>query len=298
MKGCARSLILGLALYGVIAGGIAWLLQQFFALPLARTWQVAIGTGLLLWAGLSLFAAIPGRFRERASIGACLRGERPVDGRQIGIVGTISALGPLLRAPLTGAECLAYQYTISKFVKSGKHSSITAMVEGLALTPSLIATPCGSFRLLAVPTLDVGGEPLAHEVAVRNAAELLRTGRFESPGPPARGTMARRLSDDDGAYRCEHIYATGPLPLDECTFRESVVRPGDKVYVHGLYSELRGGVVPHLNWATETRLLSGDVDEVARKLGRSIRNYAIGGVICCAIAAGILAAFLAQAGPA
>ncbi|MEX0880533.1 MAG: hypothetical protein WEB59_13690 [Thermoanaerobaculia bacterium] len=295
MKGCARSLFLGLAVYLAIAGGIAWLLHLRFSLPLERTWQVSAGAGFFAWVGLTLLFGILEFFRERASIRACLCGQRPADGRQTGIVGTIDAAGPLLRAPLSGTLCLAYKYTISKLVKSGKGSQLATLVEGIALVPSVITTPCGSYRLLAVPTFDAEGESFSREAAAGNAAELLRTARFEPPGKASRGALERQWTDDDGAFQCDRNHTTAEFPLEECVFREDVVKSGEKVYAYGLFSEQRGGLVPHPNWSKETRILRGDVEEVTRKLKRKIRNYAVGGVICCGIAAGILYAFLNHA---
>lgn len=292
MKGCARSLVLAFAAYLAIAAVIAWLLHQFFGLSPRLSWPAAFGAAVFGWAGLSLFFTIPERLRERGSIRACLRGERPVHGRQVGLVGTIDAVGPLLRAPLSGTECVAYKYAISMLQTGGNRRRIVPMVEGMALTPSVIASPCGSFRLLAVPAFDGGGPAFSDEVAMRNAAELLRTGRFETA--VARGDLERELTDDDGAFRRDRNLGPADLPLAECSFREDVVRPGEKVYVNGFYSEARGGIVPQPNWAKQTRLLRGDIEEVTGQLQRQIRNYAVGAVICCAIAAGIVAAFVAQ----
>lgn len=58
MKGCARSLFLGHAVYLAIGGGIAWLLHARFALPIERTWLVSAGTGFLAWVGLTLLLVV------------------------------------------------------------------------------------------------------------------------------------------------------------------------------------------------------------------------------------------------
>lgn len=301
MKGCARSFALTLMVYVASAAGIAWLLYERFDLPLDRMWHVSLGAGVFVWVGLTLIGGVPEVFRERGSIRACLRGQRPVDGRQVGLVGTITTSSPLLRAPLSGTQCLAYKYAILMLEKSGKNRSVVTLVEGIAIVPSAIATPCGSFKLLAVPTLETGGGMFTHDAAIRettirNAAELLRTARFEAPGKVVRGTLEKRLTDDDGAFQCDQNHTTQAIPLDECRFQEDVVKSGEKVYVYGLYSEQRGGLVPHPNWSKDTRILTGDIDEVTRKLGRKIRNYTLGGVLFCGIGSGIVAFFLHQVG--
>lgn len=301
MKGCARSLALALLVYAGSAAGIALLLYGLFDLPHALIGLISLVAGVFVWVGVTLIGAIPAVFGERASIRACLRGERPVDGRQVGLVGTISTSNPLLRAPLTGTRCLAYKYAILMREKTGRVRNMTTVVEGIALVPSSIATPCGNFKLLAVPILETGGriftgDPAIRETTLRNAAELMRTTRFEAPGKVVRGTLERRLTDDDGAFQWDQNYSLEALPLDECQFQEDVIKSGEKVYVHGLYSEQRGGLVPQPNWSKDTRIITGNIDEVTRKLGRRIRNYTLGGVIFCGIGAGIVAYFLHEAG--
>lgn len=226
-----------------------------------------------------------------------------MDGRQVGLMGTITTSSPLLRAPLSGSPCLAYKYSISMMDKTGKNHSIVTLVEGIAIVPSHIATPCGNFKLLAVPTFETGGllfspDANVRETTLHNAAELLRTATFEPPGTIVRGALEKQWTDDDGAYHRDQNHSAQSIPLDECRFQETIVRQGEQVYVHGLYSAQRGGLVPHANWSKPTRILTGDIDEVTRKLGRTMRNYLSGGVLLCGIAAGIVAYFLQQIGKA
>ena len=75
-----------------------------------------------------------------------------------------------------------------------------------------------------------------------------------------------------------------------------IVPPGEKVCVSGLFSEGKGGIVPHANWARTARIMKGDGGDVQRQLGRRIVRYAVGGVVSAAAAAGILAMFIAHAG--
>ena len=282
-------------MYLAIGGGIAWLLHARYALPLERTWQVSAGVGFLALVGFRFLFGILELVRERGLLRASLSGQRPVEGRRTGIVGTIAASGPLLRAPLSGAECLAYKYTISKLVKGIRSSYLATVVEGIALVPSVITNPSGSYRLLAVPTIEPGGVDLSRETAIRNAAELLRTAPFVPLGTAARGTLERQWTDDDGAYQIDRNYTDKELDLAVCKFQEDVIRPGEKVYAYGLFSEQRGGLVPHPNWAKETRILRGDGEQVTRTLGRKIRNSAVGGLVFCGVAAGIMYAFLNHA---
>lgn len=82
------------------------------------------------------------------------------------------------------------------------------------------------------------------------------------------------------------------VPWGTCQFQENLIRRGDRVYVVGLFSESRGGIVPDPNWAKETRIMKGDGEAILRQLGSRIVRYAVGGVVSLAASAGIIALFL------
>lgn len=87
--------------------------------------------------------------------------------------------------------------------------------------------------------------------------------------------------------------AASPLPSPWACFSGSRSRSGgDRVYVVGLFSESRGGIVRDPNWANETRVMKGDGETVLRQLGSRIVRYAVGGVVSLAASAGIIALFL------
>ncbi|MFN2633177.1 MAG: hypothetical protein ABR610_07155 [Thermoanaerobaculia bacterium] len=85
------------------------------------------------------------------------------------------------------------------------------------------------------------------------------------------------------------------VALQECLFREDLIRRGEKVYAVGLFSEPRGGIVPHHNWAKETRIMKGDGDAVLRHLGQRIRSYFVGSLLAAAASAALLWMFLSHA---
>ncbi len=279
----------------MLAGVLAFL-QYRYALAPGRVIGPAFFAALFGFIGLGLLASIRKPVTERAALAGCLAGRRPADGKRTGIAGTIEAAGELLRSPMTGTECLAYRYEIDLTVGAGRSRHRTVYFDGVALVPSAISTPAGSFRLLAVPEFDFGREDVDPKRALFHWSEHVKTAAFETP-EAARKTLAKQWTDDDGSYRSEKRHPTnGEVPLEECKYHEDLIRPGDRVYAVGLYSEARGGIVPHPNWANVTRIMKGDPDSILRQLKARIVRYAVGGIVCLGAAGGILAAFLSHAG--
>ena len=296
VKGCARSLVLQLAGFLAIVGGVLLLLQLRYALPPGKTLGASLLAGLFGWVGWMLIVGIRQPARERSALRGCLAGTRPLDGKWVGVAGTIAASGELLRSPLTGVECLAYKYEIFRVQGSGKQRLKTSYFEGIALIPSVITTRAGAFRLLAVPTFDFGAEGVDPERAVFNWTEHVKTAAFEPDS--SRRTLEKQWTDDDGAYRCEKRNPSkAEVPFAECTFEEDLIRSGDRVYAVGLFSESRGGLIPHPNWAMQPRIMKGDPDSVLRQLKARIVRYLVGGILSLAAAAGIIAAFISNARP-
>ncbi len=277
-------------------GGVLYLLNQHYALAPAKSLGATVVVSLLAWIGLGLLVGIRQPVRERAALAGCLAGRRPADGERTGIAGTIDAAGELLRSPLTGTACLAYRYEIYLYVGHGRRRTRAVYFEGVALVPSVVSTPAGSFRLLAVPEFDFGREDVDAQRALFHWSEHVKTATFETP-EAARKTLAKQWTDDDGAYRSEKRHPTdGEVPLEECKYHEDLIRKGDPVYVVGRFSESRGGIVPDANWANVTRIMKGDPDAILRQLGARTVRYAVGGIACLGAAAGLLAAFLSHAG--
>jgi hypothetical protein len=293
VKGCARSLFFQLVQFLAAVGAVMAFFQFRHGLPPGKTLGASLFAGVFGWIGLTLLFGILQPLRERSALRDCLAGKRPRDGTRVGIAGTIAATGEPLRAPMTGADCVAYKYEIFQIVGSGKQRMHHRYFEGIALVPSVIATPAGTFRLLAVPAFDFGTDSVRPERALAHWNEHVKSARFEPPS--SNRTLEKQWTDDDGAYRCEKDHTGGkPVPLTESTFQEDLVRGGDRVYAVGLFSESRGGLVPHANWAKETRIMKGDPESVLRQLESRIVRYLVGGILSLAAAAGIVIAFLSN----
>jgi hypothetical protein len=293
VKGCARTLLLQLAGFLAAAGAVMLFLRERHGLAPGRTIGVSLGIAFFVWMALGYLVGIAQPVRERAALRECLAGRRPADGKRTGVAGTIDILGAALLSPLTGSECVAWKYEISLTTGSGKNRHKSVFFEGIALVPSAISTPSGSYRLLAVPAFDFGAESIEMATALRHWTEHLKTAVFE---PKPRRALEKQWTDDDGAYRSESRNAGDDAPIEECDFREDLIRRGEAVYVHGLFSEARGGIVPHANWARETRVMKGNADSVLRQLRGRIVKYAIGTAVCAGLAFGIYAAYLAHVG--
>jgi hypothetical protein len=270
-------------------------LQRSYGHPPTATLGVGLFAGGIGWVSAGLLWAAVKAWRERAALADAVAGRPPVDGKAAVLTGRLEPMGKKVTAPLDGAECLVYAYEILVDTGSGKRRHIAPLYRGTALAPCSILTATGTYRLLAVPELD-GLEPeaLSREAALARAAEYVRRTTFR-PRTTSAGELEERWCDDDGAYRADVSYVEGKaVDLASCSLVQRHVRPGAPVCVFGLYSETRGGIVPHPNWAKPTRLFLGDAARVARDLASSaLRRLAVG-LLAGAAAAGLVAAFLSR----
>jgi hypothetical protein len=278
------------------AAAVMGFLRAVHGYPPSKTIGVSLLTAFFASVALGLLFGIAKPVRERASLRSGLAGKRPTDGGRASIVGTIDAVAAndKLRAPFTGVECLGYRYEIFEMRRIGKTDSKATYFEGVALIPSIVTAPSGTFRLLAVPAFDFGADEVEPGKALFHWSDYAKTAPFE-PDPKTRA-LEKEWTDDDGRYRCEKQWGMPPdVPIESCRFRESLVVPGEKVCVVGRFSESKGGIVPDANWAHVTRIMKGDGDEIFRKLGRRIVTWGIVGIVSAAAAAGILYAFVSNA---
>ena len=293
MKGCARTFLLQVLGFLAAAFAVMAFLRAVHGRPPSTSIGVSLLTAFFVCVALGLLFGIAKPVRERASLRACASGRRPRDGDRTSIVGTIDSVAgsERLRSPFTGVECLAYRYEIFEMRRVGRTDSKATYYEGVALIPSIVTAPPGTFRLLAVPAFDFAADEVEPGKALFHWREYEKTAPFE-PDPKAR-TLEKEWTDDDGRYRCEKRWGMpADVPIEGCRFRESLVVPGEKIFVVGRHSESKGGIVPDANWAHVTRIMKGDVDVVLRKLGRRIVTYVVVGVLSAAAAAGLLYAYL------
>lgn len=284
MKGCAVAGLLDLILFIAAMTPFARSIMQQGG-GVTDALGPSLLCGGILWIGLKLLFGIAQPVREKRMLAR--RHEQPLDGKQCAVSGTIHAARPL-RAPLSGISCVAFRYAILAIVGRGKNRNLAPIYEGVAVTPSTIRTPSGSYRLLAVPTFDFESELLDGEVARRNARAHLDSTTFEKPRPPrSKSRLAEEWSDDDGSYRYEVSHIEQAVPLDECRFEEFVVKQDEEVTVFGRYSRERAGLIADANWAHRTRVMKGSADLIVTSLSRRVRNYFIWGVFFTALSRGV-----------
>ncbi|HEV7763768.1 MAG TPA: hypothetical protein VGQ76_02085 [Thermoanaerobaculia bacterium] len=286
MKGCARSCLLWLIGWAAAASAVFVYLRRFGFDREPLLWA-AVGAGFCLTLAGSYVIGIFGFSKERTMLLNSMVGRPPDDGQWVAVSGTIRSLNPL-HAPMTGAPVVAYTYEIYRMESSGKSSSRVVYYDGKGLAPSTITSKQGAIRLLSVPTLDVPAEATDTQPAMDKAAEYVRTTTFETRQMPKseRTSVEDEWTDDDGSFRVDKSSGR-EVDIADCFLVEHNIKQGEAVCAFGLYSSSRGGLIPHANWAKQTRIMRGDATDVANQLRKRIIKYAIGVVFFAAAAYGI-----------
>lgn len=290
MKGCARSCLLLLLGWGAVAYAFYRYFVSLRDFGSPMYWGSAVA-GLLVVGAIGYLAGIGIAYRERKMLLDAMAGTPPADGRWAGISGTIQSTSPLT-APISGERVVAYEYKVHRDQRVGKTMSEIVYYTGKALAPSTIATRQGSVRLLSLPAFtELEAESIAASEAVRRAKAYVASTPFTiyDTSTKRRTRLEEEWTDDDGQYRNDRRYGTGDVDLDDgFRFEEKHIKQGEQVCAFGLYSRERGGLIPHPNWAKHTRLMRGDVSQVAGQLRRRMINYFIVSIVCGVLVYGIV----------
>jgi hypothetical protein len=120
----------------------------FFSAPST----LALAAAVLLW------QTIVQQWVDVRRIVDMLEGRHPRDGRLAAFQGRVRPLGPPLRAALSGAECVAYEYRVKETTwtsssGSGSRSRTLLALDGYHMTPTVLETVEGELPLLAFPDL-------------------------------------------------------------------------------------------------------------------------------------------------
>jgi hypothetical protein len=210
--------------------------------------------------------------------------EPPRDGEKIAVTGTIETTTAALDAPISGANAVAYKYEVSS-------TSGDTLFDGFALAPSVIRSNRGTIAIFAYPELQFDAVEIV-DVA-DSFAEYVRRTRFMEPGiGTARALFHELTVDDDGRMRNDMRMISDDDALKHATFKEWIVQPGDRVTAIGTYSAARGGFVPDGSVQPLIIRRAGAANAKPRVLGGAIGSL-IGGIVCLAIAAAVLAGFYA-----
>lgn len=255
-------------------------------------WGALLASGCLILV-VSYSVGIYESVRDRALLAAAAP---PVDGREVALTGRIRAREPL-RAPFSGVECVAYDYSITRSEEYSDGTRDVICFEGKGVAPAVIDSRHGSVRLLSIPMLEMPMEPLADPDAVRRAREYIMATDFETSSTPQgeRATYDKEITARDGAFRRDRAVHGAPSDLDGCRLEERCVRQGELVSAFGLYARARGALVPSHDKSKRTRLLRSDATGASSKLRTRIIWYAIGIVVFGAAAYGIVKAYTTRA---
>ena len=270
MKGCARSCLLLLLGWAAAAYAFYSYFVRLHDFGPPMYWGSA-AAGLFVVAAIGYAAGIGTAWRERKMLLEALAGTLPVDGRWAAVSGTIHSQSPLT-APLSREKVVAYEYRIHRSEKLGKSHSDITYYDGKAVAPSTIATRHGSVRLLCVPSFhEIEPESFTWSEAMARAKSYVAGTAFTvfDTEKKRRERLEHEWTDDDGQYRVDRQHYTRDVDLaDGFLFEEKHIRQDDQVCAFGLYSQQRAGLIPHPNWARQTRLVRGDASKVADQLRR------------------------------
>lgn len=291
MTGCARTCLLWVL--GWVAGACAF----FFLLREIRyvephIWWASGIAGVCSGMAAGYAIGVRGLARERRMLLHAARGATPPDGQWVAVSGAIRSSSPL-RAPISGAESVAYEYRITHEDNRSSDASTLLYYDGKALARSTI----GSVRLLAVPSLDVPKAKVDRKRAVENAQRYVASTTFETRGTSRderKGVEAESTSDE-GEFRRDREYHGG-IDVAGCTFEERHIAQNETVCAFGLYSRERGGLVPHPNWAKPTRIMRGDAATVAAELLKRMQRWKVGATCFAAAAIAAAAVYLSVVG--
>ncbi len=221
---------------------------------------------------------------ERRDAAIIARPEGPLrDGERVAIAGTIEPVGAVLKAPLSGEECVLYDYEISHipelpaFIgKARNRNSQPAPVidrSGVAMAAVVIRSGLREVRLLAFPGIEGFSRSKLGKGTVERARDYIAATRFEDQSIlDIPKQLARVMDDRSGCLRVDWKGSSYDQ-LENSNFEERRVSPGAKACVIGLYSAKDNAIIPQDN-VGGTRLIHGTrqatLSFMRRKSTRSI----------------------------
>jgi hypothetical protein len=239
---------------------------------------VALGIGALRKARL-----------ERRDAALLARPESaPQDGKRVAIAGTIEPVGERLTAPLSGQECVVYDYSISHVPKppaliggtKDSNSQPSEMVDrsGMAMAPSIIRTGPREVRLLAFPAMEGFPDSVLKDGTIERARNYLAATKFKEQSVlNAVEQVAKVIEDRSGKLRVDWKM-TSHQELENSRFNERMVPVGAKACIVGLYSAKENAIVPQADTGGVS-LIRGSREEALEFM----RGKGIGSLIAAAL---------------
>jgi hypothetical protein len=270
-----------------------------------RPW-LALAAGLLLALGLQSFYYLArGVGRGTGSRKEILRraatGELPEDGGVIVASGVVRALGPTLRSPLSGVECVAYLYRM--YYRGRRSGQKRALVDvpvywGHAARPFAIDAPSARFRVLAVPLLGDYARRHAGAAVIEQARQFVAATRFEDVSLGALGVagtalqLARTIfTDEDGEARRDLRAADDLRDPETLILEETVLPVGETASVSGRWSAERAAIVVGDELGASVSAALGPPENLRRgpsEVPHSFGSYLMSAIVLTALGAGLV----------
>lgn len=212
----------------------------------------------------------------------------PRDGERVAIAGTIEPIDAVLKAPLSGAECVIYDYEISHipelpaFIGKAKNqnSQPSPVIDrsGMAMAPSIIRSGPREVRLLAFPGIEGFSSSKVDDGTIERARGYIAATKFEDQSIlDVPKQLARVMDDRSGSLRVD--WKSGSYDqLENSKFVERRVARGAKACVIGLYSAKDNAIVPQDN-VGGVRLIHG----TREKALSFMRDKGSGSIIAAAL---------------
>lgn len=291
MTSLVVGLLQGPVAWLLVSAGISLFLQAYAGFAAPATIGISLLAGAAAWASAGLLLSAVHRWRERSAITSGIAGVAPRDGASSVVVGTVEATGPVLRTPLDGSPCVAYNYRIDHVTGTGKQRFMAGVARGSALTPCVVVTRTGSYRLLAVPELEASTPAGSQSDMIASFQRYATTATFMSQKEGADELLAQ-WSDADGQYRADVGY---PKLHDEDTMHwvlhQQHLPPGSLVCVFGRFSQAQSGIVQPAGGGP-VRVVRGNVEQVAAGLRSKAVFRSVLGLLFGGASAGLLWLFV------
>ncbi|HUP62480.1 MAG TPA: hypothetical protein VNA69_18900 [Thermoanaerobaculia bacterium] len=276
LRNCSIAVVAWIAL----AGAYAYVLRDELPMPTLAIASVIVGTAV--WVGLVWIFGTRHQVRDWRARNRTARGERPLDGDLTAITGVIHPSFEPIKAPLSGRDCVIYNYDAG---------SARTFV-GFGMTRCAVRTPLGDYFLGSFPVLQGFAKS---DVDRETAMQYLQSTRFEfanilqltklmfkmhTEAPPLRRDW--KLGEEGGR-------PVRPDVADETSaLQECIIAPGETVTAIGRYNSGISALVSDAKEKGFLRLTRGGQEIRAQAIPwAAIRSF-FGGVAIVAIANAIL----------
>ena len=272
----------------------------------ARPW-VAGASAVLLTLGLSSFWSLArgygrGDASRRVLLSRARTGEPPPQDGPVVVTGAARPLGAPLCAPLSGVECVAYQYRMYYRTsdRSERRRRTVPVYWGHASRPFRIDTAGRAIRVMAVPQLADEATRLASADDVARARQHVGATRFEEVGADVLGALGtaferagEMFADEDGESRRDWRRKGDDRDPESLLLEETVLPVGATVTVAGRWSTDRQAVVPDSGEAgpSVVTVVTGPPERLARAahaLPSSAWSVAVAATLLTGLGAGLV----------